>query len=264
MLDETATTETAGFDTGTMIGEDGNFNDTGRGFLATSLGEGFEDFKGFDKYNNLPDLLKGTANTSKMVGQKQEGMIKLPTADSTPEEIAAYRESVGVPVSADKYELTRRELAEGGEFDAAGTEMFKGVFHEAGLDQTQAQKLTTAFDAYEDALITKQAEQRVTDAKAANEAFDTKHGTEAEKVRRLAGEAIVALNFSPVIEQLEKAHPGIGNDPAILDWIHGDVIPKMLPGQFKEGGSPVFEAAKKGLSGIYNHKTSQEQLQKAK
>ncbi len=247
--------ETTSFDAGTMIGEDGNFNDAGRGFLKTSLGEGFEDYKGLDDYNNVAAIAKGLAETKKAYSTKQEGMVKLLTADSTAEEITAYREAKGVPAA---YEITRRKDSEGKdmEFDEVGTKMINDWMQSKNYSQSEAQDLMTMYDEYEESMITRMAEDQVADKKAADEAFDQKHGTEAEKVRRLAGEAITKLNFAPVVEQLEKAYPGIGNNPAILDWFHGEIIPKMLPGQFKEGESTDPNKGKGGLSSLYTHDDS--------
>ena len=250
--------ETAGFDAATMIGEDGNFNDAGRSHLVSSLGEGFEDYKGLDDYKTVGSLAKGLAETKKAFSTKQEGMVKLLTADSTPEEIKAYREAKGVP---DKYEITRRELPEGQTFDEEGTKMINDWMQSKNYSQAEAQDLMTMYDAYEEQLITRMAEAEVAANKEATDAFAAKHGEDVEKVTRLAGQAMEKTGFTEkVLTHLETKYPGIGNDPKILDWFHEDIVPKMLPGVLHDGEGGDGGEKTKGLAGIYTHKDSKEQL----
>jgi hypothetical protein len=254
--------EGATLDFASMVGEDGNFTEGSHDTIRTALGEGYEDFKGFDDYANPAALLKGAADTKRAFHAKQEGMVKLPTAESTPEEIAAYRDAINVPVSADEYKFERRELGEGGSFDEEGMKQFVSVFHEIDLSNEKAQKLVTAFDAYEEALVTRMAEAEVAANKEATDAFAAKHGEDVEKVTRLAGQAMEKTGFTEkVLTHLETKYPGIGNDPKIIDWFHEDIVPKMLPGVLHDGeGGDGGGKETKGLAGIYTHKDSKEQL----
>jgi hypothetical protein len=254
--------ESTTLDFASMVGEDGNFTEGSHDTIRTALGEGYEDFKGFDDYANPAALLKGAADTKRAFHAKQEGMVKLPTAESTEDEIKAYREAKGVPESPDAYELTRRKLPEGQSFDEEGTKMIKDWMHEKGYSQAEAQDLMTMYDAYEEQLITRMAEAEVAANKKATDAFAAKHGEDVEKVTRLAGQAMEKTGFTEkVLTHLETKYPGIGNDPKIIDWFHEDIVPKMLPGVLHDGeGGGNGGEKPKGLAGIYTHKDSKEQL----
>lgn len=229
------------FDAGTMIGEGGSLTEAFHENVAGMLGDGYEDFKGFGDYKDFPALLKGAADTKRALHAKTEGMVKLPTAESSDEDLTAYREITGVPPSADKYEFTRRELPEGMAYDEESMNSFKELFHSKNVSNEAAQEFVTAFDAYETAkeekMVTMLAEQQVTDDKAANDAFDAKHKDQSEAVRKASREAMAALEFTPVVEALKARFPGIENSPEIADWIVGKVVPKMKPGQHHDGSS---------------------------
>ena len=262
MSDE-VTTEVPAIDVTTMVDDQGNFTDDFRSSIPEILGEGFEEFKGLDKYNNLPELLKGTAHLSKKVGEKVEGMVKIPGENATEEEIEAYRQAIGVPESVEGYEFTRRQLAEGQKFDKEGEAAFKAFALEKGWTPKTAQEAIEFFDKYEEQIVTRMAEEQVKSDKEANEAFDKKHGENAEKVRRQASEAMAKTGFTDnVLNHLESRYKGIENDPVIIDWFNEHIVPKILPGKLHDGQPGGDSPKTEGLKGIYNHKTSKEQLHK--
>ena len=86
---------------------DGTFSD---GWLDR-LPEEYADAKPtLSKYQSLPDLAKAHFHLQKKLGNPG---IQVPTDKSGPDEIAAYRKAVGVPESADKYELLPEQMPEG-------------------------------------------------------------------------------------------------------------------------------------------------------
>ena len=246
--------EQNGFDVSTMVGEDGSFTDQFHSSLPGVLGEGFENFDGFKKYKSLPDLLKGAAHASKKLGEKTEGMVKVPGENATPEEIAAYRKAMGVPDKPDAYEIKRPE---GKEYDVEGEKAFKALAHEHGLTGPQLQAIFEFYDKYEEGIVTKMAEQQVKEHELAEKAFTEKYGTDAEKVKRLAGEAMKELGFDKVAEDFEKSE--FKNNLNVVAWFY-EMRQKMLPGQHHESGSPGGQAKKGDLTSVYTHKTSVEQL----
>jgi hypothetical protein len=61
---------------------------------------------GFGKYRNVVELAKGLHNANRMIGQR--GVI-VPTQDSPPEDVAAFRKALGVPDSVDGYKEIKPE-----------------------------------------------------------------------------------------------------------------------------------------------------------
>ena len=239
-----------GFDAGTMIAEDGSFTPEFHAQVPGILGDEFKDFKGFEKYKTFGDFLKGAAHAQRQVGQKTEGMVKVPGEKATPEEIAAFRAAVGVPESADKYD-TGRDPAK--QYDKEGEAAFRKFAHEQGIGGKQFTALMKFFDAYEDGLMAKAAEQEKKAGEAATTEFNQKHGAQAETVKRQAGDAMVKLGFDKVIDKFE----GLKNDPGLIDWFH-EQAKKMLPGDFHEASSPPPSSG--GLAAVYDHPTSKRDL----
>ena len=255
------------FNLSTLVGDDGNFSDGAHDSIRTALGDDYKDFKGFNDHQNPLAMIKGFADTTRKLHEKTEGTIKLLGENPTPEDIATFREAKGVPESPDKYEFTRRDLgndAEGKplEFDKEGETMLRQWAFDNHKSPQEVQSLITMYDTYEESMITRMAEAQVAEAKEANEAFDKEHGADAEKVRRLAGEAMQKTGFTEkVLDKIEKDYPGLKNDPVILNWFIKDVIPKILPGQkLDDAGGGGTD--KKSLSDVYDHEDSKALKQK--
>jgi len=253
------------FNISTLVGDDGNFNEGAHDSIRTALGEGYEEFKGFNDHQSPLAMIKGLADTTRKLHEKTDGTIKLLGEEPTEDEIKAYREAKQVPETPDKYEFTRRNLGKGEdgkdlEFDKEGEAMLRQWAFDNHKSPKELQSLITMYDKYEESLITRMAEAQVADAKVANEAFDKKHGDNVEKVRRLAGQAMEKTGFTEnVLSKIQENYPGLKNDPVIVDWFVEHVVPKMLPGQhLEDSGGKDGDKTKKSLTDNYNHKTSEE------
>lgn len=74
--------------------------------------------------------------------QQASLQVGIPTAESTPEQVSAFREKFGVPKEAAGYEFTPPEgLPENAQVNTELWDNFKEWAHEAGLSTTQAQDL---------------------------------------------------------------------------------------------------------------------------
>jgi len=96
------------------------------------------------KYKSPEGLLKGAANLISFAGKKVEGVI-VPNEGSTEQEIAEYRQAIGVPESPTAYDLQPENLPEGMGWDEGLAGEWQNAFHEAGISQEQAQKLSQAY-----------------------------------------------------------------------------------------------------------------------
>lgn len=118
--------------------------------LAFSEGwyEGVTD-PGFDPYRStaaqfkdLPTVFKALNDTKAALSQRQDGMVKLPTSQSTPEEIASYHRAIGIPETVDAYEITMPEaLPDGVEFAPEMLGAFKEFAHTNGIPPATASAL---------------------------------------------------------------------------------------------------------------------------
>lgn len=136
-------TEPKGF-----LGEDGSsFRD---GWLD-SLPDDLKEHRGnFEKYKTLPDLLKGYQHASQALGKK--GII-IPTDKSTPEEIAAYRKAMGIPETADKYDLKPEHIPDGLTWDDNLGKQFAEIAHKHGVPASAMKALSQHFATWQEGTI---------------------------------------------------------------------------------------------------------------
>lgn len=74
------------------------------GTMKEGWTNGYEGGSGLGKYKTFNDLVNGFINANKLIGKKSEPMSK-PSADATPEQIQAWRDHLGVPATAEGYQL---------------------------------------------------------------------------------------------------------------------------------------------------------------
>jgi hypothetical protein len=96
------------------------------------------------KYKSPEGLLKGAANLISFAGKKVEGVV-VPNEGSTEQEIAEYRQAIGVPESPTAYDLQPENLPEGMGWDEGLAGEWQNAFHEAGISQEQAANLSQAY-----------------------------------------------------------------------------------------------------------------------
>lgn len=99
------------------------------------------------KYNSFDGLIKGFKNAEGLLGKKAltPDAAIVPNEGSSPEEVAAYRQAIGVPESATAYDLQPENLPEGMGWDEGLAGDWQNAFHEAGISQEQAAKLSQAY-----------------------------------------------------------------------------------------------------------------------
>lgn len=92
-----------------------------------------KEHKSLARYATVDDLAQGYVNLEKLQGQG----VKVPGEGATAEEIARYRRTLGVPETADGYDLGKPQLG-GVDLPPEMLNHFKGVFHKHGLPPAQA------------------------------------------------------------------------------------------------------------------------------
>lgn len=88
----------------------------------------------YDQFTGMNPALKALANTKAALSRKMDGHVKIPTADSSPEEISAYREAMGIPETVDGYEFQLPEKLQGLEWDPDALNPFKEIFYNRNGD----------------------------------------------------------------------------------------------------------------------------------
>lgn len=89
------------------VGEDGSFVSGWTDRLPAEMAEAKPTLS---KYKNFPEMAKALHHANQLLGRRG---VTVPTEQSTPEEIAAYRRMVGAPERAEGYQLRPEQLPEG-------------------------------------------------------------------------------------------------------------------------------------------------------
>lgn len=110
-----------------------------------SIPEEYQNNQDISSATSVSDLCKTIVNQQKLIGQKYVG---IPNENSTEEEIAKYREAIGVPVKFEDYSIEASDEVKKlfGEDNDNITNQFKQMMFDAGLSQKQAQQLRTGYD----------------------------------------------------------------------------------------------------------------------
>jgi hypothetical protein len=113
-----------------------------RSSFMDGLDEGLRDrgTKYLERRKSAADVLKSALATDGKISELSEGMkgrIKIPGESDSPEDIAAFRKSWGVPDAADAYEIWSPEGQAWDDSQKAGIEEFLADAHGAHLSQKQ-------------------------------------------------------------------------------------------------------------------------------
>ena len=89
------------------VGTDGSFVSGWTERLPEDLAEAKPTLS---KYKNFPEMAKALHHANQLLGRRG---VTVPTAQSTPEEVAAYRKMIGAPESLEGYAMRPEHLPEG-------------------------------------------------------------------------------------------------------------------------------------------------------
>jgi hypothetical protein len=150
--------------------------------------------------------------------QKLSGMVKVPGANATPDEVAAWRKTLGVPESVEGYSLP--EVPEGAKGIVG---KIAAVAHEMNVPAPALQKVVETYMAEEKAaseqavadLLAVQASSTENLKRAWGVDYEKKLASAKEAVRRLGGEGLVPW-MEVVVAGPEGKQVRIGDIPELL------------------------------------------------
>lgn len=116
----------------------------------------FQDSKQMlGNFRTLPDALKSLVESQRLIGKKQEGMVRLPgqlkegatDAEKRAHEQALneYRKALGIPESPDKYNLKPEQLPEGLQWDEQFGGQFQQIAHKHNIPPAAMQEMVGAY-----------------------------------------------------------------------------------------------------------------------
>jgi len=170
-----------------------------------------EVFKGKDWNEVGPVLAKTVASQSKLVGSS----VRIPGADAKPEEVAAFREKIGVPKDISGYKDVKLPDVPGKTWDVARIDgMAKPAFHKMGLTPQQAQEALGLFADY-----IQQSEKATLDSfMEGQDSLMDKWGLAFDSNTNLAYRTLEKFFPQPFIKLIQAA--GLDAHPDFLQGFH--------------------------------------------
>lgn len=146
------------------------------------------------------------------------GKIKMPTEESSAEEISAFYDKIRGVENAEGYDMPRPELPEGMTYDENFEKVIRGIAFEAGISKAQLKILTEAYNKYQVeqfGIITAELTKTYDEGQKAlkvewKENYDTNLEVAKRACRELGGEDFMAL-----LEQNK-----LGNNPVFIKTFH--------------------------------------------
>lgn len=231
------------------LGDD-YYNDPDTKQEPTKIFDNIKDEKTFTKnyVNAQRTISKGEAAFDERI----KGMVKLPTDESTPEEVTAYHEAIGVPKTSDGYKLN---IPEGD--DKESFEGIAAVIKEEALAAGASpalltrlwDKVTTVIQGQVKAL----EDKGLALIKADDEAQKAEHKEKYDTFIKTTDAALAKFKVGEDVKKLLETY-GIGNHPSIRKLL-AEVAPLVLGGKTilgdgetgeKEGGFPAYEYDENG------------------
>lgn len=146
------------------------------------------------------------------------GKIKMPTDESSAEEISAFYDKIRGVENAEGYDMPRPELPEGMTYDESFEKVIRGIAFEAGISKAQLKTLTEAYNKYQVeqfGIITAELTKTYDEGQKAlkvewKEDYDTNLEVAKRACRELGGDDFIAL--------LETNK--LGNNPVFIKTFH--------------------------------------------
>ena len=91
------------------------------------------------KYKSVPDMAKALANANALIGKK----LGVPNEKSSPDEVAAFRRSLGVPDSIEEYKFAPDALPEGMTWDDNNVKNYAEIAHKHNIPPSAMKALVT-------------------------------------------------------------------------------------------------------------------------
>ena len=188
------------FDFRTLVGEDGKFV---QGY-HDKLPEKFrEHATHFSKYGTPLQVLEHTLNLQQLLGSKANAVV-IPGEGATPEQVATFREKLGVPELPSGYNIQKPDkLPEGVEWSQERVDSFTKLAHEISLTPQQVAKLqefdlngqASQAQGFKEKLL--HIEQTELSKQSERLTKEWGNGPDFTKKKELAERAAITAGFSP-------------------------------------------------------------------
>lgn len=244
------------------VGDDGAFADGWADKLPPELKEAIPTAT---RYKSVPEMVKALHHANQALGKK--GVI-IPTEKSSPEEIAAYRQAIGVPESPEGYKLKPEQLPEGMTWNDDLAKPFAEIAHKHNIPPAAMSELVGLHLAQQQAtmqaaagMIDQQIEQGMSTLKETWKADTEKNLAFVGRVAKTLGldPSSPGLTDPQVVIALERAGKMFAEDKLV----RSDSAATLMPGKVR--ANEIMTNPSDPLFADYHGKNGKErQLQAAK
>ena len=209
------------------------------------LPQEFQDSKQMlGRFRTLPDALKSLVESQRLVGKKQEGMVRLPGAlkegateaekRAHEQSVAEYRKALGIPESPDKYNLKPEQLPEGMTWDEQFGGSIAQIAHKHNIPPAAMQELVGTYVQMEQARAGAQVDQLVQELETGKATLQEAWKGHFDNNLKTAARMAKSLGLDP-------ESPGL-RDPQVVLALHRAASlvseDKLVGGDFNASSTP--------------------------
>lgn len=185
------------------------------------------------------DATKDAVYESYFALEKSMGdKVKIPTAESSAEDISSFYQKIGCPEKPDGYEILRPELPEGMEYDEQFETDIRGIAKDIGITQSQMGRLFAAYNDYQINGFNAQTAEITAGFQAGQKALHEEWGGEYDANVQIAQQACKELGSDEFAEMLVTT--GIGNNAVFVKTFCG-IGKKIINDSFVSGSLATKE-----------------------
>lgn len=179
----------------------------------TQLPKDVRSHEALQGLSGVGELATGYAELKARIAE----MVKVPGDGASDEEIAAYRNAIGVPESPDKYELEKPDLPPGLQYSQELESQFKKLAHETGLSASAASKLYGFFAQQSTQALNKAKAEAREQREEAERSMKKEWGQDYEKNVEALSRSVNQFGGPDFKEFMDKT--GFGNDPRFIQFL---------------------------------------------
>jgi len=211
--------EDEGLQGGQEGNEGGDGSQEGGGEDRSWIPEDLRGEKSLDAIKDVPGLAKSYVEAQKLIGARDEGSVKIPGEDATPEDWAEFYGKTGRPESAEGYGLVKPDdIPDGVQWDEGMVDWFGKVAHGAGLSKAQAHGLMNSWNDMQYAMGHEAQKTMKLDIDNLKETWGDQFKGNVELGMRGIERLLPANEVKELNAALESS--GMGNRAIMLKWAY--------------------------------------------
>lgn len=228
----------------------------------------------YSQFKDRDSFLKSAADTKAALSKRMEGLVRIPGAGSSPDDIAAFRTAMGIPDSPDGYEIAAPQLPEGIDWDPAALEPFKALAHAEGVPSATLSKLVELQAKIEsESFVAQQAEIQAAEQALANEWGDS-YDYRIDDIQSRVGDALDLskpfLSRADVLRALDlfaedyrQDSTGQGRAPTQTGMSLEEEIAKITASdEYRSSANPGHKGARDRLHQLFREQSAREAAQR--